>query len=260
MSACASPGRPPDSSCCQQYAAPADRQGWSTPSWYSRPTSPAVGLKARLAGPRGPVRGAREGLDDREDQRHGAARAGLLGGARQEVARPGHHVVVDGARRGEHLECGLDVNRQAGRAARVRLEGMAEPAVVVLIAAQASTTLPAGWPRKQVANSRRSSSRAWSSKKRSAAANASSIARRYGGRLPGCLEQNGHPPGKTKPLSSQSANASRSPRSAPHREPRCWATVAMQNERCSQRQKSATAQGQMIAGKQRRTAGNNRAV
>ncbi len=44
--------------------------------------------------------------------------------------------MVDGARRGERLKCGLDIDRQAGRAALVRLKGMAEPAILVLVAAQ----------------------------------------------------------------------------------------------------------------------------
>jgi hypothetical protein len=44
--------------------------------------------------------------------------------------------MVYGTHRGERLERGLDVDRQAGRAALVRLEGMPEPAVGVLVTAQ----------------------------------------------------------------------------------------------------------------------------
>jgi len=42
---------------------------------------PSRRVEARLVRPLCPVRGTREGLDDREGQRHGAARAGLLGRA-----------------------------------------------------------------------------------------------------------------------------------------------------------------------------------
>jgi hypothetical protein len=85
--------------------------------------------------------------------------------------------VVGGARRRERRQRQLDVDRQAGRAADVRLEGMAEPAVIVLVAAQGSDDPAAGCPRKQAANNRRSSSRASLSRKRFPAVNASSMSR-----------------------------------------------------------------------------------
>src|SRR5580658_4723868 len=53
---------------------------------------PGRRIEARHVGPLGPVRGAGGGLDDREGQRHGAASAGLLGRAGEELAGPDDHV------------------------------------------------------------------------------------------------------------------------------------------------------------------------
>jgi hypothetical protein len=76
--------------------------------------SPAVGL--RPGWQVHAVQSAARGKDSMTGKASGTAPpAPASSAARQEVARPGHHVVVDGARRGERLECGLDIHRQAGR-------------------------------------------------------------------------------------------------------------------------------------------------
>ncbi len=78
----------------------------------------------------------RERLDHRECQRDRAVCPGLRRYASQVVAGPVNQLLVGGAGCDQRLEGQLDVDWQAGRAALVRLEPVAEPAVLVLIAAK----------------------------------------------------------------------------------------------------------------------------
>jgi len=94
------------------------------------------GVETGLVCPVGQVLGVGEVLDDRKGQRHGTACSGLGGRAGEEVTGLQDHRTVECVRGNKGLEGGLDVERQAGRAALVRFEAMAEAAVVVAVAAQ----------------------------------------------------------------------------------------------------------------------------
>ena len=75
-------------------------------------------------------------LDDRERERHRAARVGLGRDPTQVVGRSPEHLLVGCAGRGQVLQRDLHIDRQAGRAERVRFEPVAKAAVVVLVTAQ----------------------------------------------------------------------------------------------------------------------------